>query len=64
MVKVTKLNHDFQDLHSYMQSLEKILQLSPDQIYPGHGPIVQVVINLAGFVDNQLIVLNFIFIYI
>ncbi|XP_023337448.1 beta-lactamase-like protein 2 homolog [Eurytemora carolleeae] len=29
------------DLHAYMISLQKILDLSPSQIYPGHGPIIQ-----------------------
>lgn len=31
----------FEDLHSYMTSLHKILELSPKFIYPGHGPIVE-----------------------
>lgn len=31
----------FEDLHSYMMSLDKILQIAPAVIYPGHGPIVQ-----------------------
>ena len=31
-----------QDLHSYMNSLQKILDLKPSVIYPGHGPIIEV----------------------
>ena len=31
-----------QDLHSYMNSLQKILDLNPSVIYPGHGPIIEV----------------------
>uniref|UniRef100_A0A131XZX5 Beta-lactamase-like protein 2 homolog n=1 Tax=Ixodes ricinus TaxID=34613 RepID=A0A131XZX5_IXORI len=30
----------FEDLHSYMGSLEKILSLKPSVIYPGHGPVI------------------------
>ena len=31
-----------QDLRSYMNSLQKILDLNPSVIYPGHGPIIEV----------------------
>jgi len=31
----------FEDLHSYMLSLQRILDLAPSQIYPGHGPVIE-----------------------
>lgn len=30
----------FEDLHDYMQSLDKILKLEPSKIFPGHGPVI------------------------
>ncbi|KFM82348.1 Beta-lactamase-like protein 2, partial [Stegodyphus mimosarum] len=30
----------FEDLHDYIQTLEKILKLEPERIYPGHGPVI------------------------
>lgn len=31
----------FEDLHSYMASLKVILALTPEVIYPGHGPVIE-----------------------
>lgn len=31
----------FENLHDYMHSLEKLLELRPSRLYPGHGPVVE-----------------------
>lgn len=31
----------FEDLHDYLLSLNKILELEPKMIYPGHGPVLE-----------------------
>jgi endoribonuclease LACTB2 len=36
----------FEDLFTYMQSLNRILELNPGVIYPGHGNIVEVMLIL------------------
>jgi ribonuclease/clavin/mitogillin len=33
----------FEDLHDYIASLRKIIQLNPKTIYPGHGPVIYVI---------------------
>lgn len=35
----------FEDLITYLQSLQKILALQPTKLYPGHGPVVENVVN-------------------
>ena len=37
----------FEDLHSYMSSLHKILDLKPHVIYPGHGIVIQKPIDMV-----------------
>lgn len=32
----------FEDLYTYMKSLNRILELKPNVIYPGHGNIIEV----------------------
>lgn len=32
----------FEDLYTYMKSLQRILDLKPSQIFPGHGNVIQV----------------------
>lgn len=32
----------FEDLYTYMKSLNRILELKPQAIYPGHGNVVKV----------------------
>lgn len=31
----------FEDLGSYMASLEKLLSQCPERLYPGHGPVIE-----------------------
>lgn len=40
----------FEDLYTYMKSLQRILDLNPHVIYPGHGNIIQVVILFIIFI--------------
>ena len=32
----------FSDLSDYLNSLRKILNVNPDRILPGHGPVIEV----------------------
>ena len=41
----------FEDLFDYMKSLDIILDLKPDVIYPGHGPVVN---NPQQHVSNYI----------
>ena len=31
----------FEELSTYMESLDKLLRLQPGRLYPGHGPVVE-----------------------
>lgn len=31
----------FEDLYTYMESLNKIMAMKPEMIYPGHGPVIK-----------------------
>ena len=35
----------FEDLFTYMKSLDVILNLSPSVIHPGHGPVVKAAVE-------------------
>lgn len=44
----------FEDLFSYMKSLEKILSLDPCIIYPGHGPVVtEAVEKITNYIEHR-----------
>jgi len=45
----------FEDLLSYLQSLNKLIALNPKKLYPGHGPIVENPINkVKEYIDRRL----------
>lgn len=50
----------FEDLHSYMKSLDKILNIKPSIIYPGHGNIVEVV-DCSFMIIFLLMKINFVY---
>lgn len=44
----------FEDLFTYMKSLEVILNLSPHLIYPGHGPVVEeAVTKIKEYIEHR-----------
>lgn len=45
---------NFEDLHDYMDSLNKILGIKPEIIYPGHGPVVKDgVERIKNYIDHR-----------
>jgi len=45
----------FEDLHSYMQSLEKLIPFRPTRIYPGHGTVVEDgLARIKQYIDHRL----------
>ncbi|XP_070534533.1 endoribonuclease LACTB2-like [Ptychodera flava] len=44
----------FEDLYTYMKSLQKIVDLNPSVLYPGHGPVVDnAVPKLKYYIDHR-----------
>jgi len=45
----------FEDFHSYMQSLERLQQLRPSIIYPGHGPVIKDGVDrIRQYIEHRL----------
>ncbi|XP_045181991.2 endoribonuclease LACTB2-like [Mercenaria mercenaria] len=43
----------FEDLHSYMQSLQKILDIKPNILYPGHGIVIENPVEYVTYYINH-----------
>ncbi|CAH3180895.1 unnamed protein product [Porites lobata] len=44
----------FEDLFTYMKSLQAILNLSPHLIYPGHGPVIQEAVSkITEYIEHR-----------
>ncbi|CAB3403826.1 unnamed protein product [Caenorhabditis bovis] len=45
----------FEDLHDYMTSLNKIKDLKPKKIYPGHGPVINdVAKKIEEYIEHRM----------
>ncbi|CAG8825471.1 13691_t:CDS:1, partial [Racocetra persica] len=45
----------FENLEEYMTSLQKMKKLTPDRLYPGHGPVVEDgMAKLDEYIDHRL----------
>lgn len=46
----------FEDLSDYMKSLNLILGLKPDIIYPGHGPVIESPLpKIKFYIDHRML---------
>lgn len=44
----------FEDLPAYMKTLNTILELKPNRIYPGHGPVITNAIpKIEMYINNR-----------
>ena len=44
----------FEDLFTYMKSLEKLVSLKPQKLYPGHGPVIEdAVPKVQMYIDHR-----------